>query len=62
LEWLLQIEEVVDVMAVKPISRPRFDIRDRMLIPEEVIRYCFSLVTVIRRRTYDWNLIIGGFN
>ncbi|KAI0385877.1 hypothetical protein F5Y04DRAFT_268633 [Hypomontagnella monticulosa] len=48
----LQIEELVDAIAVQPTSRPRFDQRNRMPIPEEITRYCSGLVTTTRVEKY----------
>ncbi|POR34361.1 Ankyrin repeat domain-containing protein 50 [Tolypocladium paradoxum] len=44
----LRIEEAVDAIAVHTDGRPRFDRRNRMPVPEEISRYCSSLVAVTR--------------
>lgn len=45
----LRIEEAVDAIAVDVASRPYFDQNNRMPIPEEILKYCSSLVTVATR-------------
>ncbi|KAM4061838.1 ankyrin repeats (many copies) domain-containing protein [Hirsutella rhossiliensis] len=44
----LTIREVVDAIALDTTSKPRFDRKNRMPVPEEVSRYCSSLVSVTR--------------
>ncbi|KAI2603684.1 ankyrin repeat-containing domain protein [Hypoxylon sp. NC1633] len=44
----LLIEEAVDAIAVRPAHIPRFDPKNRMPLPEEISRYCSSLVTVTK--------------
>ncbi|KND89507.1 Ankyrin repeat domain-containing protein 50 [Tolypocladium ophioglossoides CBS 100239] len=44
----LSIAEAVDAIAVDTESRPRFDLKNRMPAPEEISRYCSSLVVVSR--------------
>lgn len=48
-ERFLRIEEIVDIVAVNPANRPRFDPKDGMPVPKEVSRYCSSLVVVVTR-------------
>ncbi|KAJ3497611.1 hypothetical protein NLG97_g1762 [Lecanicillium saksenae] len=43
----LTIEEAVDAIAVEPGSSCRFDPEYRMPIPEEITRYCSSLVSLV---------------
>jgi len=45
----LRIEEAIDAIAVNSRSNPRFDPKNRMPEPKEILRYCSSLVTVERR-------------
>lgn len=45
----LQLEEAVDAVAVDTGSWPRFDIRNRVFVSEEVVKYCSSLVTLVRK-------------
>ena len=47
----LRIDEAVDMLAVESRQRPRFKIEDRMPRPEEIIRYCKSLVVITDRQT-----------
>uniref|UniRef100_A0A8H7TTB6 Nephrocystin 3-like N-terminal domain-containing protein n=1 Tax=Bionectria ochroleuca TaxID=29856 RepID=A0A8H7TTB6_BIOOC len=42
----LKLEEAVDLIAVDPSSQPAFAPENRMPIPEEIIQYCSSLVTL----------------
>ncbi|KAJ6780228.1 hypothetical protein PWT90_01955 [Aphanocladium album] len=44
----LRLDELTDVMAIEPKERPRFNPANRMPIPEELSRYCPSLVSVAR--------------
>ncbi|RYP68914.1 hypothetical protein DL771_006403 [Monosporascus sp. 5C6A] len=45
----LRVEEAVDAVAVELTETPRFNIRNRMPVPEEISRYCSSLVAVVKR-------------
>ncbi|KAM7211213.1 hypothetical protein V8F06_013398 [Rhypophila decipiens] len=45
----LHLDEAVDAVTVDISSRPRFDTGNRLLIPEEVVQYCSSLVTLFRK-------------
>lgn len=49
----LRIEEAVDALAIDPASRPRFDPANRMPIPEEIARYCSSLVSLTQKHDKD---------
>ncbi|PWI63948.1 hypothetical protein PCL_02264 [Purpureocillium lilacinum] len=44
----LTTEEAVDAIALDANSKPRFDRQNRMPIPEEISRYCSSLVVVTK--------------
>ncbi|KAI2614967.1 putative multiple ankyrin repeats single kh domain protein [Hypoxylon sp. NC1633] len=46
----LRIEEIVDIIAVKPTHTPSFDPEDRMPVPQELSRYCSSLVMITEKR------------
>ena len=46
----LQIDEAVDMLAVDCTQRPRFKMDNRMPRPQEIIRYCGSLVVVVVRQ------------
>ncbi|KAH8657977.1 hypothetical protein BX600DRAFT_415770 [Xylariales sp. PMI_506] len=46
----LRIEETVDAVAVDLAEKPRFDPKNRLPIPEEVARYCSSLVIIVTRQ------------
>ncbi|KAL6808739.1 pfs domain-containing protein [Trichoderma camerunense] len=45
----LRIEEAVDAIAVDTANSPRFDLKNRMPVPEEIISYCSSLVVLTVR-------------
>ena len=45
-ERLLSVKEIVDAIAVDTEAEPYFDARNRMPDPQEVSRYCSSLVAV----------------
>ncbi|KAL0929878.1 pfs domain-containing protein [Colletotrichum truncatum] len=45
----LRIDEMCDAIAVAPQSTPRFNIQNRMPVPEEIAGYCSSLVNVVTR-------------
>ncbi|KAK4206260.1 ankyrin repeat protein [Rhypophila decipiens] len=45
----LRLEEAVDAVTVDIGSRPRFDTRNRVFIPKEVVQYCSSLVTLVSK-------------
>ncbi|KAL7904360.1 ankyrin repeat-containing domain protein [Trichoderma velutinum] len=42
----LTIKEAVDAMAVDTTNSPPFDPKNRMPVPEEIVRYCSSLVVL----------------
>ncbi|PWI64608.1 hypothetical protein PCL_09502 [Purpureocillium lilacinum] len=42
----LTVEEAVDAIALDTNSKPRFDRQNRMPVPQEISRYCSSLVAV----------------
>ncbi|KAF3763163.1 hypothetical protein M406DRAFT_108504 [Cryphonectria parasitica EP155] len=46
----LKIDEAVDALAVDIDAKPRFDPKNRMPDPEEMMKYCSSLVVVVRRQ------------
>ncbi|KAI0142036.1 hypothetical protein BJ166DRAFT_471958, partial [Pestalotiopsis sp. NC0098] len=41
----LSLEEAVDIVAVDTSQKPRFDAANRVQFPDEVLRFCSSLVT-----------------
>jgi hypothetical protein len=43
----------VDAIAVFPDRTPAFDCRNRMPKPQEITRYCASLVTITSRKTEE---------
>ncbi|KAK3312589.1 nucleoside phosphorylase domain-containing protein, partial [Apodospora peruviana] len=45
----LRLEEAVDAVAVDIDNRPRFDTGNRMFVPEEVVQYCSSLISLVRK-------------
>ncbi|KAM7186285.1 hypothetical protein V8F33_011881 [Rhypophila sp. PSN 637] len=45
----LRLEEAVDALAVDTGSQPRFNTKNRTFVPEEVVNYCPSLVTLVRK-------------
>ncbi|KAF2496459.1 hypothetical protein BU16DRAFT_609515, partial [Lophium mytilinum] len=53
----LRIKELVDAIAVHPKAEPHFDCKWRMPNPQEIARYCSSLVAVVttkaRRKNED---------
>jgi hypothetical protein len=56
----LSIEELVDAIAVDTEGKPYFDPINRMPDPEEISRYCSSLVMVSRTgNLYDSNIKLG---
>lgn len=46
----LRVEEAVDVVSVNLSRQPRFDPDNRMPVPQEVARYCSSLVVLVKRK------------
>lgn len=44
-----RVEEIIDALAVDLASQPRFRPRNQLLLAEEVVSYCSSLVVLIRR-------------
>uniref|UniRef100_A0A8H7NI02 protein S-acyltransferase n=1 Tax=Bionectria ochroleuca TaxID=29856 RepID=A0A8H7NI02_BIOOC len=52
----LKLDEAVDVIAVNPSSQPAFTPENRMPIPEEIIRYCSSLVILARKSVQSYQL------
>ncbi|KAK0262647.1 hypothetical protein LTS09_003361 [Friedmanniomyces endolithicus] len=46
----LEIEELVDFLAVDLHSEPGFDVENRMPVPREIVRLCSSLVTIVEIR------------
>lgn len=46
----LRLDEAVDVVAVDISQTPRFDPANRVQIPEEILRYCSSLVIMTSRQ------------
>ena len=59
LQWLvysarpLQIEELVEVIAVDPDGDPRFDAKNRLKEPRDILTICSSLVTTTVETTVD---------
>ncbi|KAK6524342.1 hypothetical protein TWF281_011250 [Arthrobotrys megalospora] len=49
----LRIDEAVDVIAVQTDESPPFDPSNRMPIPDEITRYCSSLVVVVTRENSE---------
>src|SRR5436190_14726529 len=45
----LTIQEAVDVIVVDPSGNPPFDSKLRMPEPQDIMRICSSLVSVVRR-------------
>ena len=46
----LRLEEAVDAIAVRPSLQPPFEKRNRMPIPQEIGRFCSSLVIIMTRQ------------
>ncbi|KAI0411065.1 hypothetical protein F5X98DRAFT_358030 [Xylaria grammica] len=44
----LRMEEAIDAIAVQPANIPRFDPKDRIVVPHEIQRYCSSLVLITK--------------
>ncbi|KAL6808340.1 pfs domain-containing protein [Trichoderma sp. SZMC 28015] len=59
----LTINEAVDAIAVDTDIKPRFDTKNRMPVPEEIVSYCSSLVVLTDkaigrlRPDYRWEII-----
>nr|XP_036581485.1 pfs domain-containing protein [Colletotrichum truncatum]KAF6789836.1 pfs domain-containing protein [Colletotrichum truncatum] len=49
----LRIEEACDAIAVVGNAKPRFDVKNRMPIPEEIAIYCSSLVVIVTKSGQD---------
>lgn len=48
----LRLDEAVDLIAVEIEKSPRFDPKNRMPLPEEVLRYCSSLATMVSKKDF----------
>ena len=55
----LSIEEAVDVIAVETETNPHFNPEKRMPDPDKIMRYCSSLVIVIRRERTEEETAVG---
>ena len=52
----LRLEEAVDVVATFPEHTPAFQETSRIILPEEIVRYCSSLTKITTRKQGDrWN-------
>lgn len=45
----LRINEAVDAIAVETDRKPYFETRNRITFPDEILRYCSSLVTLVKK-------------
>lgn len=59
----LTIKEAVDAIAVDTDNKPRFDPKNRMPIPEEIVSYCSSLVvlTVRALKEREFHQLMGYY-
>ncbi|KAH0006078.1 Pfs, NACHT and ankyrin domain protein, partial [Aureobasidium melanogenum] len=53
----IQIAPLVDAIAVNLDKDPGFDPKDRMPVPQEVLKLCSSLVEVVRVRNDDYDIV-----
>ncbi|KAF2180825.1 purine and uridine phosphorylase [Zopfia rhizophila CBS 207.26] len=51
----LRIAEAVDAIVVKPTGVPYFDAKSRMPDPQEISRYCSSLVVVVSKKGHSYD-------
>lgn len=59
----LTIKEAVDAIAVDTDNKPRFDPKNRMPVPEEIVSYCSSLVvlTVRALKEREFHQLMGYY-
>lgn len=58
----LRLEEAVDAVAVEVNNECQFDPLNRMPVPEEIARYCSSLVSVVTRSDESMEIHLAHFS